>query len=88
MGEIHPYHMKKTAAIGGRNLIGRRLRELRLAQKPEVTLEDLAGRLAARGVNLDRSAIGRVENQKRYVLDYELKALADALRTDIREFFR
>jgi transcriptional regulator with XRE-family HTH domain len=88
MGEIHPHYMKKTAAIGGRNLIGSRLRELRLAQKPEVTLEDLAGRLAARGVHLDRSAIGRIENQNRYVLDYELKALADALRTDLREFFR
>jgi len=80
--------MKKTAQVKGRNLIGRRLRELRLAQNPEVTLEDLAGRLAARGVHLDRSAIGRIENQNRYVLDYELKALADALRTDVRDFFR
>lgn len=80
--------MKKTANIGGRNLVGRRLRAIRLSAKPEVTLEDLAGRLAARGVHLDRSAIGRIENQNRYVLDYELKALADALRTDLRDFFR
>jgi hypothetical protein len=58
-----------------RVVIGTRLRELRSKQKPEVTLEDLAGRLAARGVTLDRSAIGRIENHNRYVLDYELKAL-------------
>lgn len=79
--------MKKTAYISGRNLIGPRLRKLRLAQNPKVTLEDLAGRLAARGVQLDRSAIGRIETKKRYVLDYELKAIGDSLRIDIREFF-
>ena len=79
--------MKKTAGFSGRNLIGPRLREIRLAQDPKVSLEDLAGRLAARGVQLDRSAIGRIENKKRYVLDYELKAIGDSLRVDIREFF-
>jgi hypothetical protein len=63
------------------------LRQIRLAKSPAVTLEDLAGRLAARGVMLDRSAIGRIENYKRYVLDYELKALADAWRTNMADFF-
>ena len=72
--------MKKTSPTPGRNLIGQRLREIRLAQKPEVTLEDLAGRMAARGVYLDRSALGRIERQNRYVLDYELVALAKCLR--------
>lgn len=61
MGDIHPLEMKKNADLEGRNLIGPRLREIRLSQKPEVTLEDLAGRLAARGTTLDRSAIGRIE---------------------------
>ena len=80
--------MKKTAATQGRNIVGARLRQLRAAQNPKVSLEDLAGRLAARGVMLDRSAIGRVENGNRYVLDYELKALASALRTNVAEFFK
>ena len=79
--------MHKSADIKGRNIIGPKLRRIRLMQKPEVTLEDLSGRLAARGVRLDRSAIGRIENSNRYVLDYEMKALADALRTDVAEFF-
>jgi HTH-type transcriptional regulator, cell division transcriptional repressor len=79
--------MKKTATLSGRNLIGPKLRKLRLAKKPQITLEDLAGRLAARGVHLDRSAIGRIENQKRYVLDYELKAIADALRLSAVDLF-
>jgi transcriptional regulator with XRE-family HTH domain len=80
--------MKKTAELEGRNLIGARLREIRLRQKPEVTLEDLAGRLAARGISLDRSAIGRIENGNRYVLDYELKALANALRVTVGDLLR
>lgn len=85
MGEFHPIEMKKTAEIAGRNLIGIRLREIRLRSCPEVSLEDLAGRLAARGVVIDRSAIGRIENGNRYVLDYELKALAGALRVRISD---
>lgn len=80
--------MKHTHDLPQRNLIGRRLRQIRLACSPSVTLEDLAGRLAARGLRLDRSAIGRIENQNRYVLDYELKALADALRVQVSDFFR
>jgi transcriptional regulator with XRE-family HTH domain len=80
--------MKKTANIEGRNLVGRRLREIRLKRKPQVTLEDLAGRLAARGVTLDRSAIGRIENRQRYVLDYELKAIADALKVSVVDLLR
>jgi len=85
-GEVHP-SVKKTSEIKGRNLIGTRVRELRLSQNPPVTLEDLAGRLAARGVSIDRSAIGRIENRKRYVLDYELKAIAAALRITVTDLF-
>jgi hypothetical protein len=80
--------MKKAARLRGRNLIGKRLREIRLAQEPAATVEDLAGRLAARGVQLDCSAVGRIENPHRYVLDYELKALTDSLRVEEFEFFR
>ena len=79
--------MKNTNDSRERNIVGRRLRQIRLDRTPAVTLEDLAGRLAARGVRLDRSAIGRIENQNRYVLDYEFKALAAALRVTVADFF-
>lgn len=80
--------MKKTGnKVTGRNIIGPNLRRIRLAQKVVVTLEDMAGRLAKQGIEIDRSAIGRIENQTRYVLDYEAKALAVALKTDIRDLF-
>lgn len=68
-----------------KNIVGPRLRELRLAASPAVTLEDLAGRLAARGIQIDRSAIGRIENGNRHVRDFELKALASALRVQVSD---
>jgi len=80
--------MPKAARKGPRNLVGARLRELRLSANPEISLEDMSGRLAARGVAIDRSAIGRIENGNRYVLDYELKAFAQALRVQITDILK
>jgi len=72
---------------GERNAIGRRIREARLKQKPPVSQEDLAARLAVRGVYFDRSAISRMEAQRRFIRDYEIIAIADALKTSISWFF-
>lgn len=88
MGEHHPNAVRTARSKGNRNIVGARLRELRLEAKPPITLEDLAGRLAARGILIDRSAIGRIENGRRQVLDYELKAFASALRVDAGELLR
>lgn len=85
MGEINPRPVKRARTRGSRNIVGARLREIRLAAKPPISLEDMAGRLAARGLQIDRSAIGRIENGKRQVLDYELKALASALHVAAAE---
>jgi transcriptional regulator with XRE-family HTH domain len=68
-------------ALKPKNIIAARVRTARLALSPEVTQQDLAGRLAAAEVSLDRSAIARVELGERYVLDFELVALARALQT-------
>lgn len=86
-GEFHP-KMKKTAAIKGRNIIGGNVRRLRMNGPQRITLEDMAARLALRGVQLDRSAIGRIENNERYVLDYEAVALADALGVELAALFK
>ncbi len=72
--------MKKTKTGYSKNIIGGRVRKARLAQKPPVSQQDLAGRLAALGVSIDRSAISRIENQERYVMDYEIAVLAKALK--------
>jgi transcriptional regulator with XRE-family HTH domain len=63
-----------------RNLVGKRVLQARLRLSPPVTQEDLAGRLAIRGIQLDRSAVARIESGDRYVLDFELVVLAKALK--------
>ena len=71
-----------------RNFLGPRIRELRRAARPKVTQEDLAGRLAALGLVIDRSAVSRIENQERILTDIEVVAIARALRLPVGEFFR
>jgi HTH-type transcriptional regulator, cell division transcriptional repressor len=62
-----------------KNIIGRRVAEARQASKPSLTQDALSGRIARLGIQLDRAAIAKIENNYRRVLDYELKAIADAL---------
>lgn len=75
--------MKKTRQARERNQIGRRIRQARLKSKPPVSQDDLAGRLAARGIALDQTAIPRIENQTRYLMDYEVAAIARALKVSV-----
>jgi HTH-type transcriptional regulator, cell division transcriptional repressor len=79
--------MKKTTKLGNRNIVGRRIRQTRLKSKPAVSQDDLAGRLAGQGIALDRSAISRIESESRYVMDYEIKAIANALKVPISSLF-
>ena len=78
---------RNKARDGKRNIIGARVRELRRNIRPKVTQEDLAGRVAKLSVNLDRTAIYRIELGTRAVTDLELAALAKALRVEVADFF-
>ena len=62
-----------------KNIVGRRVAEARQGCKPVLTQDALSGKLARHGIQIDRSAIAKIENNLRHVLDYELKALADVL---------
>ena len=79
--------MKKTSKATKTNIIGARVREARLKHKPAVSQDDLAGRLAAQGIVLDRTAVSRIENQSRYVMDYEAAAIARALKVSVAWLF-
>ena len=50
-------------------------------------MADLAGRLAAKGILIDRSAVSRIENQTRYLMDYEVRAIAGALKVSVAWLF-
>lgn len=77
------FGVKKTRQAVQRNLIGKRVREARLKARPEISQDDLAGKLAARGIQLDQAAISRIESQNRYVMDYEAFAIARCLRVSV-----
>jgi transcriptional regulator with XRE-family HTH domain len=66
----------------GKNIIGRRVAQARQNFKPVLTQDALSGKLARLGIQLDRAAIAKIENNHRHVLDYELKTLAQALGVD------
>lgn len=70
-----------------KNLIGPTIKKLRLSAKPAVSQQDLAGRLAARGIQIDRSAIARIESGDRFVRDFEVMAIASALRVSLLKLF-
>lgn len=70
-----------------KNIVGRKVADARMAAKPPLTQDALSGKLAKSGVQLDRAAIAKIENNLRRVLDYEVKALADALGVSVASLF-
>lgn len=73
--------MAKTAK--GKNICGKRIAEARASRTPALTQDALSGRLAGVGIQLDRAAIAKIENNLRRVFDYELKAIASALGVEV-----
>ena len=70
-----------------RNVTGPAIQRIRLAAEPRITQEDMAGRLARLGLNLTQSQIAKIETGMRPIADYELAALAKALKVPIQTFF-
>jgi transcriptional regulator with XRE-family HTH domain len=80
--------MKHTQkGLKPKNIIGSRVRIARRRLHPPLSQEDLSGRLAARGVTIDRSGISKIENGERYLMDYEILALAKCLQIPVGWLF-
>jgi hypothetical protein len=75
--------LKRTHQLPRRNVIGGRIREARLKSNPPISQDDLAGRLAGKGIILDQTAISRIERQERYLMDYEVAAIAKCLKVSV-----
>lgn len=73
--------MTRKSAL--KNIVGRRVARARRDRRPALTQDALSGRLARKGIQLDRAAIAKIETNHRRVLDYELKAMADVLDVDV-----
>lgn len=71
-----------------KNVVGPRIRELRQAGGRRTTQEELVARLQADGIDIDQSALSRIENGERLVTDIEVLALCRALGVGIEELFQ
>ena len=65
-----------------RNIIGERVKEARLQFTPPLTQDQLSGRLAKEGTQIDRVVLAKIEGGLRCAFDYEVRALASVLRVD------
>jgi Helix-turn-helix. len=66
---------KPRTLTGEKNLISKRLIALRA--KHGLSQRDLARQLQLAGYDMDKNVITRIETNKRYVTDLELKALTE-----------
>lgn len=67
-----------------KNIVGPRIRRARLDFDPPLTQDQLSGRLAAKGLSLDRVAITKIECGNRAVFDFELPTIAEVLKVDLQ----
>jgi transcriptional regulator with XRE-family HTH domain len=67
------------------NIIGKKIREIRMAQG--LTQEELAAACCLLGFDLSRSTLAKVESQNRQVTDHEIRDFAKALNVTEGVFF-
>jgi transcriptional regulator with XRE-family HTH domain len=67
----------------GTNILGSKIRAARERATPTITQSDLAARLAVHGIDFDRPTVTRIEAGKRYLRDYEIKAIAKILKVSV-----
>ncbi len=66
-----------------KNIVGKRVREARKQAKPPITQKDLVARLQVLGLKVDQSTISKIEQGIRPVSDFEVVALAKALKVSV-----
>ena len=69
--------MKKILFEDNKNVIGRNLKLARV--QAGLTQGQLAARMQTLGVNLDQQMLSKIENNARFVTDYELGCFCRAL---------
>ena len=68
------------------NLVGDRVRQLRIAKK--MSQQTLSNKLEMLAIYICRGSISRIEDKQRTVTDIELYGLAKVLNDPVEEFFR
>lgn len=65
---------KPRGETGEKNLVGKQLKMLR--KVAGISQRDLAHRMQLNGMDIDKNVITRIETNKRYVTDLEIRAFA------------
>ena len=66
---------RQRTSDGGKNIISERVKVLRVEKG--MSQRKLAKELKARGYEMDRNIISRIERNERYVTDVEIKAFVE-----------
>ena len=72
---------QREQALGTRNLVGARVEMARKSQG--MKQKELLAQLKVNGVDMNASGLSKLEGQHRYVMDFELAALADVLHVKV-----
>ncbi|MGN0516495.1 helix-turn-helix domain-containing protein [Eubacterium sp.] len=75
--------MKQITFNGNKNIIGKRLAELRKEQG--LSQNDLAAKMQLLNVNIDQQMISKIEKNNRQVTDYELACFCKCLNVTADE---
>lgn len=70
------------------NIIGNRLKQIRMSKNPPVTQEQLAVQLQLLDWEVGRFGISKIERGERQITDKELLLLSKALKVEIGSFFK
>lgn len=68
------------------NIVGSNVREYRL--KLNMSQKELSEKLEIYGMWICRGSLSRLENKQRAITDYELKALAEILKVQIKDLYK
>ncbi len=76
---------KNKTAEGKNNICGQKIKEIRKNLPERTSQRKLADMLQIAGLDIDKNAVQRIEDGKRFVTDIELKAIAAALNVTYQD---
>ena len=79
---------KHKASDGTRNLCGKKIAELRKSLPVKTSQRMLAEKMQIKGIDMDKTAIKRIENGERYVTDIELKAFSEIFSINVDDLLK
>lgn len=76
---------KNKANDGSNNICGSKIKQFRVVLPAKPSQREFADMLQIAGLDMDKNAIQRIENGKRFVTDIELKVIARVLNVSYTE---